>query len=235
MSPVHHDPLGEHFAEVVLDLAPDGIAVTDEAGRLLHANRRFEYLFGYSRDELLGHPVEMLLPEEGQARHRGHRADYGRAPTARPMGAGLDLWARHADGTEFLVEVALSPVSTGSGLRTIMAVRAARTAGASETATRDRALSADVDRLAGQLNEQVIRPIFAASLSLHHALASATDEQSVRIGRAIDELDEAIRAIRTVVFDRHLPSPIIDLRRPAPPEAPERAESPDPSGGTRGF
>jgi len=213
MAPAGHDPLGEHFAAVVLELAPDGIAVIDEAGRILHANGRFEYLFDYTRDELLGHPVELLIPEPVRAAHRAHRADFGRAPATRPMGAGLDLWAQHADGTEFAVEVALSPVSTGNGLRTIMAVRPT-TRRADEQAASDRAVSADEDRIASQLNDRVIRPVFAASLGLHHVLASATDDQAAHLHAAIDELDEAIREIRAIVFDRQVRPSVIDVRRP---------------------
>ncbi len=80
-------PLGEHFAEIVLELAPDGIAVTDESGRILHANGRFEDLFGYTREQLVGHPVEMLLP----SRVRGSTAITGPATSSTPP---RGPWAR---------------------------------------------------------------------------------------------------------------------------------------------
>ena len=214
MSSPSADDLGEHFAAVVLELAPDGIAVADESGRMVHANSRFEVLFGYPRENLIGHSVEMLLPERLRSVHRAHRADYAEAPVTRPMGAGLDLWARHADGSEFPVEIALSPVTTSHGMRTIMVVRQAEDRRAGEQALRDRAVLEEEDRIAMALNDDVIRPIFAASLDLHRLFESADDAQAARLRSAIDRLDGAIRAIRTVVFDRARPDDAvtIDLR-----------------------
>ncbi len=208
------DELGEHFAAVVLELAPDGIAVTDETGRIVHANSRFEVLFGFPRENLIGHPVEMLLPERSRSIHRAHRNDYADAPITRPMGADLDLWARHADGTEFPVEIALSPVTTSNGMRTIIVVRQIEDRRAGERATRDRAVLEEEDRIAMALNEDVIRPIFGASLELHALLDSADQAQTVRLRSVIDQLDGAIRAIRTVVFEgapQSVPA-AIDLR-----------------------
>ncbi|MGZ4692136.1 MAG: PAS domain S-box protein [Acidimicrobiales bacterium] len=208
------DELGEHFAAVVLELAPDGIAVTDESGRIVHANSRFEVLFGYPREHLVGRSVEMLLPEPVRARHLAHRADYAEAPVTRPMGAGLDLWALHADGSEFPVEIALSPVTTSNGIRTIMVVRQAEDRRVDQQALRDRAVLAEEDRIAMALNADVIRPIFAAGLGLHGLLDSANPTQADRIRAVIDQLDDAIRAIRRVVFDRDQPEGArsIDLR-----------------------
>ena len=208
------DPLGEHFAAIVLELAPDGIAVTDEAGRIMQANTHFEYLFGFTREQLIGRSVEMLLPERSQAAHRAHRAGYDQAPSARAMGTGLDLWARHADGTEFPVEVGLSPVSSANGMRTIMSVRQISDRRASQQVASDEAVHIDEDRIAVALNDQVIRPIFAAGLDLHGMLASATDSQAARLNAIITKLDDAIREIRTIVYQSR-PTPPPPRRRPA--------------------
>ena len=196
-------PLSDSFVAVVLELAPDGIAVTDELGRLVEVNRCFEGLFGYSREQLLGHAVEMLLPNATRSAHREHRHDFDEVPLARPMGTDLDLRGLRADGTTFSVEVGLSPVSTANGLRTIMAVRprGERRPGDDLAAT-DRALIADHDQMAVAMNDKVIRPIFSASLRLHGLIESATVRELAAIYPAIDELDRAIREIRTVVFER---------------------------------
>jgi PAS domain S-box-containing protein len=94
----------------LVDLAPDAIVVADASGRMSLVNQQTELLFGYVRTELLGQPVELLLPERYLGAHRRHRASYMASPHTRPMGTGLQLWGRHRDGHEFPVEVSLSPV-----------------------------------------------------------------------------------------------------------------------------
>lgn len=198
-------PLTDGFVAVVLELAPDGIAVTDELGRIVHANGNFEELFGYSRDELTGHTVEMLIPHRVRSAHREHRHAFDQLPLARPMGtAALDLCGLHADGTEFAIEVGLSPVSTEEGGRTIMAVRPISERRASEvTASDERAVRADHDRMATLLNDQVIQSIFSVGLKLTGLLGDATLRQLAVLNPAIDELDNAIRDVRHILFERH--------------------------------
>ena len=99
----------------LLDAAPDAMVVVDEAGAILLVNRQTESMFGYSRDELLGQSVEILVPERFRARHPEHRGMFRRTPRLRPMGEGLTLRGRRKDGTEFPVEIALSPVEFDGG------------------------------------------------------------------------------------------------------------------------
>jgi PAS domain S-box-containing protein len=113
----------EDRARALMNSAPDAIVVTDQNGRIVLVNNRTESLLGYSREELLGKPVEILLPERLRAGHSGHRADYMRAPVLRPMGANLELCARRRDGTELPVEISLSPVPTANGLEIACAIR----------------------------------------------------------------------------------------------------------------
>lgn len=93
----------------VFESAPDGIMVVDRQGVVRDLNPAVESLFGYAREEVLGEAVEMLLPEAFRRAHVAHRERYQRNPHARPMGAGLELTARRKDGTEFPVEISLSP------------------------------------------------------------------------------------------------------------------------------
>src|SRR5690349_12631965 len=96
--------------QALVELAPDAIVVTDPAGRITLINQQTEALFGYAQAELLGQPIELLVPERFHDVHRRHRAAYVAAPRTRTMGAHLELWGRRRDGHEFPVEVSLSPL-----------------------------------------------------------------------------------------------------------------------------
>ncbi len=95
----------------LLEAAPDAMIVTDRSGRIVLMNAQAEKLFGYAREELLGRYIEVLVPQRFHATHTQHREDYHRAPRVRPMGAGLDLFAVRKDGSEFPVEISLSPIA----------------------------------------------------------------------------------------------------------------------------
>jgi PAS domain S-box-containing protein len=109
--------------QTLLHSAPDGIVTIDAAGRIVLVNARVETLFGHSREDLLGAPLEILLPEASREAHRHHRAGYAAAPRTRPMGAGLALVGRRKDGTEFPIEVSLSPLQTREGLLVTSIIR----------------------------------------------------------------------------------------------------------------
>ena len=106
----------EAYFRTMLETAPDAMIIVDERGRIAIVNRQAEDMFGYTRAELLGHEVEMLLPERTRENHLEHRGGYLASPELRPMGPGLDLFGRRKDGTEFPVEISLSPVETSSGM-----------------------------------------------------------------------------------------------------------------------
>jgi protein-histidine pros-kinase len=107
----------------LLESAPDAIVLVGNDGRIVLINAQTEALFGYRRDELLGQPIEVLVPERIRARHPQHRDGYFTSPKPRPMGAGRDLAARRKDGTEFVAEIILSPISTPEGTLVTAAVR----------------------------------------------------------------------------------------------------------------
>ena len=107
----------------VLDAAPDAMVLVDESGRIALSNSPAEVLFGYGREELVGEPVEILVPERFHQAHRGHRARYFESPLTRPMGIGLELWGRRRDGSEFPVEISLSPIAIDGDRLAIAAIR----------------------------------------------------------------------------------------------------------------
>lgn len=116
-------PLTEHRYERLLEAAPDAILEIDSSGRIVLINSQVEKLFGYRREELIGKMVEVLISERFRERHPAHRAGYVAHPVIRPMGSGLDLWARRADGTEFAVDINLSPFNGESGPGVICVIR----------------------------------------------------------------------------------------------------------------
>src|SRR4030095_2002783 len=98
--------LSSNFLEAV----PDAIVAGDSDGTIVQINSQTEELFGYTRDDLLGQKVEVLVPERHRPGHDEHRRGFGHAPKVRRMGAGLELFGRRRDGSEFPVEIMLSPV-----------------------------------------------------------------------------------------------------------------------------
>lgn len=110
-------------AEAMLEAVPDPVVIVNREGRIAIVNARAEAVFGYARAELLGQPVELLIPERLHAAHVGQRAPYQENPQARAMGAVRDLFARRKDGSEFAVDVSLSPLATPEGTLVISTVR----------------------------------------------------------------------------------------------------------------
>jgi PAS domain S-box-containing protein len=106
-----------------VEAAPDAKVITDEAGQIVLVNSQTEKLFGYDRKELLGKHVESLIPQRFVARHQAHRVAFSHNPRVRPMGAGMGLYAIRKDGTEFPVEISLSPIHAKGETLTIAAIR----------------------------------------------------------------------------------------------------------------
>jgi len=107
----------------LLEAAPDAIIEVDRAGRILLLNLATEKLFGYSREELLGQPVEVLVPDALRHGHSQHRTDYWDHPSTRPMGSGLALYGRRKNGSDIPVEISLSPVKSEDGFRVTAIIR----------------------------------------------------------------------------------------------------------------
>lgn len=117
-----HPEWAPNFRDL-LESAPDAMVIVNSEGKIVVVNTQAEILFGYGRQEMLGQPVEMLIPARFNVQHEKYRSGYVSEPRVRPMGAGLELFGKKKDGTEFPVEIMLSPLRTPQGLFVTSAIR----------------------------------------------------------------------------------------------------------------
>ena len=186
---------------------PEMVVVVDLGGSVIYANTHTYDVLGWSPADLTGQPVEVLIPTALHDVHRAHRTTYNHSPQSRPMGSGLLLTALHRDGHEVPVEIALSPLG-GELPATVATVRDVTerletSAQLLEARTRLEVLD-DRDRIARELHDSVIQRLFAAGL--HLQASTGRPDTSDRVAAVVDEIDEAIREIRGVIFTLQRPS-----------------------------
>jgi PAS domain S-box-containing protein len=196
----------EHNPWRLFESIPEMVVVVDHHGVLVYSNRHSLDLLGWVPAELVGQTIEVLVPNRLHDVHRSHRSTYVQNPAARPMGSGLLLTALHRDGHEVSVEIALSPLGgeVAATVATIRDVSERLETSAQLQAARTRLeVLDDRDRIARDLHDSVIQRLFAAGLHLQ-ASADPADAPA-RISAVVDEIDEAIREIRGVIFTLHRP------------------------------
>ncbi len=179
----------------LLDNSPNPILATDLAGRIRYLNGKVESTFGYTRDELLGKPIEALVPIDAVARHARRRAGFHAHPTARPAGIGMDLAGRRKDGSEFPVEVSLSPVDTASGpqvLATVVDITARKVA---ENQLLQAQKLESVGRLAGGIAHDFNNVLFAIK-----GYAELLAEDLAPDRRSSLDPDEALRNVSAITL-----------------------------------
>ncbi len=152
----------------LLEALPDAIVAVDREGTIVQINSQTQALFGYTRDELIGQKVETLVPESYRRQHYQHRETFTEKPKTRRMGAELDLYGRRRNGTEFPVEISLSPISTDKGMFVLSAIRDI----------------SDRKRIAEELRR--------ANEELHRRTTEQLGEYRTRLASIIDSSEDAI-------------------------------------------
>ena len=190
----------------VLDAAPDGMVIVADDGRILAVNSELERQFGYAADEMIGATIEMLAPIDVRDVHVVLREAYVVEPRRREMGVGRHLHGQRRDGLVFPVQISLSRISTEEGEMTFAAVRDVTSRVESEElladANRRRTLAEDHDRIARDLHDTVIQELFGVGLGLQGLQSRiTTPELAGRISKAVDDIDQIIRAIRFTVYE----------------------------------
>ena len=190
----------------LLDSAPDGILVVDQDGRIVMANAQIELLFGYGADELIGERPEILVPDAFKARHLADRTRYEAHPTSRSMGSGLSLKGGRKDGSEFSVEISLSPRVTPEGTLIVAVVRditeRLRLEEGRQALLDAARFQRERERIAMDLHDGIIQSIFGVGLGLEIAAEEARGTPAeALIETSIDQLNDVIRDIRAYIFE----------------------------------
>jgi anti-anti-sigma factor len=180
----------------------DGVALADSGGVIALANTRLEQMFGYQHAELLGQPIELLLPVDLEAAHRSHQARRAPAPRTWPRGAGARLVGLRKDGTTFPAEISLSPVTTAAGQFAVSVIRdVTETRRAGELAgLAAAAMAAEQAHRGQELLDTTITSLFHVGLSLQAAIDLPAELIRQRIAEALGHLDDTIREIRNTAF-----------------------------------
>ncbi|HEX9550315.1 MAG TPA: ATP-binding protein [Candidatus Limnocylindrales bacterium] len=189
-SPRSTDPSTREVYYPVLEASPNAVVAVDQHARITYANPQVEATFGYAPAELIGRAVEVLLPERVAAQHEAHRDGFLAHPVARPMGIGLDLAGRRKDGTEFPVEISLSPVETVAGrhiFATIVDITARK---AMENQLLQALKLESIGRLAGGIAHDFNNMLFAI-----RGYAELLEED---LGTEPLDRDEAVRNVRAI-------------------------------------
>lgn len=196
----------------LLESAPDGVVIVDDEGQIMMVNSRTEQMFGYSRKQMLGRPVELLVPESLRPRHEELRRTYSKHPVARPMGADLELAGQRRDGSQFPVEISLSPLHTEEGTLITASIRDVTERLRLDQERQERIRQRDeIERLREQdsFKTQFINaaahelgtPMTPIMLQVHLLRNRITEETDSAAAKSVAVLDRNIRRLQQLIQD----------------------------------
>ena len=206
----------DETTRLILDTAPDVIVIANKQGEIMRVNAQIEKLFGYQAEQVIGKPIETLIPPRFHGRHIDHRSYYGSNPHRRPMGLGMELFGQHTDGTEFSVDVMLTPIHNIADWDTMVTIRDSTERKQMEDALREshKRLQSLSKRLvevqeeerraiARQLHDRVGQSLAALNLNLtivNNQLSSLVNEQAnARLSDCLDLVSELIALVQDVM------------------------------------
>jgi PAS domain S-box-containing protein len=189
----------------LLESAPDAMVIVAADGRIMLANAQTDQMFGYRREELIGREVEMLIPSALRDVHLRRRTGFFADPKVRRMGVGLELWGLRRNGSEFPVEISLSPLRTGQGVLVSAAIRDITEQLAIQSQLARAQAQAEVfaerDRIAGELQDHALQRVFAVGLALQGTIPRAhSAEVQRRLNTAVDDLHAVVQDFRAAIF-----------------------------------
>ncbi len=207
----------ERKFEQLLEFAPDAMVGVDNSGEIVVFNRQAELMYGYARGEMIGRPIERLVPERFRRGHRGHRSVYASDPHTRPMGAGLALFGLRKDGTEFPAEISLASIDTEAGTLTMAAIRditerLCAEARVEEVLHRQAIIAAILEaeaaeraRIATALHDDTVQVMTASSVMLDRVAQAvqryADADVATLIARARTVVEDATERTRRLTFE----------------------------------
>ncbi len=217
-----HKQADERF-RLVVESSPSAIVMVDAAGTIVLVNAQIEKYFGYRPEDLVGQPIEILVPERFRGKHHDYRTRFFSCPEARPIGAGVELFGRCKDGREFPVEIGLTPVQTSEGhfcFGTIVDITEQKRAEETRKELSHAARLAVVGELSASIAHEINQPlgailsnVDAAEMMLESAPESLTEVRQILDDIRKDDLraSDVIRRVRALARKREIELQPLDL------------------------
>ena len=191
-------------AIAVMEASPDGLVLCDDTGVILFVNAAMAAMSGYQKAELVGQRIEVLVPTSARPSHPTLRSGFVKADASRPMGPAGDVRMLHRDGTEIAVSIALSMLNNESGHSVVASVRdiseRVKLERRLQTTNEALALVTERERIARDLHDTALQHLYALGLELQALEMLVDPAMTTRVTSAVDQIDHAIREIRTTVF-----------------------------------